>query len=427
MQLARFVTVVCGCLLALSAVAASAADWPQYRGPDQTGVSKEKVNLQWTGAGPRVVWKIPTERGFSSFAICGGKAYTQVNRELRGEQRETVVALDAATGRELWFADIGVGKYDSGGDTGAPDNRGGDGPRSTPTVNDGLVYAFTQHLVLHCLDPETGKALWVKDVMQDHAGRNIGWKSAASAVVDGDLLFLGGGGRGQSLLALNKKTSAVVWKGHDEIITHSTPVVATILGVRQVIFFMKSGLYAVAAEDGKALWRFPFKFSVSTAISPVVAGDIVYCSAGYDVGGGACKITKDGDQFTATELWKIPGNRQVPNHWSTPVYKDGYVYGMFSFKKFATGPIKCVKLATGEVQWERDGFGAGNVILVNDQLVALTDYGEVVIVAARPDAYQEIARAKVLTGKCWSTPALSDGRLYVRSTKEGACLDVSVK
>jgi len=197
--------------------------------------------------------------------------------------------------------------------------------------------------------------------------------------------------------------------------------------VRQVIFLMKSGLYAVAAEDGKALWRFPFKFSVSTAISPVVAGDIVYCSAGYDVGGGACKITKDGDQFTATELWKIPGNRQVPNHWSTPVYKDGYVYGMFSFKKFATGPIKCVKLATGEVQWERDGFGAGNVILVNDQLVALTDYGEVVIVAARPDAYQEIARAKVLTGKCWSTPALSDGRLYVRSTKEGACLDVSVK
>jgi outer membrane protein assembly factor BamB len=403
--------------------ALQAADWPQYRGPTQTGTSAEKLDLRWPEAGPKVLWKIPTDRGFSSFAISDGKAFTQVNRDIRGALREVCVALDAATGKELWATDVGVGKYDAGGDTGAADNKGGDGPRSTPTINDGLVYVNTQDLVLHCLDLKTGKELWTRDLIKEHAGRNIGWKSAASAVIDGELLFLGGGGAGQSLLAVHKKTGQVVWKGHDEIITHSTPVVATILGERQVIYFLKSGLFSVSAKDGKALWRFPFDFRVSTAISPIVAGDIVYCSAGYDVGGGACKITRQGEAFAATELWKIPGNRDVPNHWSTPVYKDGYLYGMFSFKKFATGPLKCVELATGKVVWEQSGFGAGNVILVNDQLLALTDYGELVVVAATPQAYKELARAKVITGKCWSTPALADGRIYVRSTKEGACLE----
>ncbi|MCY2996440.1 MAG: PQQ-like beta-propeller repeat protein [Planctomycetota bacterium] len=387
--------------------------------------SAEKLNLRWSGAGPKVLWKTETNRGFSSFAISGGKALTQIVRDMAGKPREICLALDAKTGKELWATDVGIGTFDRGGDAGAPDNSGGDGPRSTPTVNDGRVYVATQDLVLHCLDAATGKELWTKDLIKDHAGRNISWKSAASPVIDGDLVFIGGGGPGQSLLAFHKQTGEVVWKSQDEIITHATPVVATILGQRQVIFFLKSGLLSVAAKDGKALWKFPFDYRTSTAASPVVCGDIVYCSAGYDVGGGACRIKKAGDQFQAEELYKIPGNRDIPNHWSTPVYKDGYLYGMFSFKKFTTGPLKCVEVATGKIIWEQPGFGAGNVILVNDQIVALTDFGEVVIVAATPTAYQELARVKAVTGKCWSTPALSDGRLYVRSTKEGTCLDVA--
>jgi len=240
-------------------------------------------------------------------------------------------------------------------------------------------------------------------------------------------VFVGGGGAGQSLLALNKKTGDAVWKAHDETITHSTPVVATILGQRQVIFFLKSGLLSVSTTDGKALWRFPFRFSVSTAISPVVSGDIVYCSAGYGIGSGACRIAKEGDGFAAKQLWVIPGDKQVANHWSTPVCKDGYLYGMFSFKQFGNGPMKCVELATGKLMWERPGFGPGNVLLVNGKILALADDGQLVVVEALPAAYKEIARFKAVTGKCWSTPALSDGRIYIRSTKEGACLDVSGK
>jgi outer membrane protein assembly factor BamB len=406
----------------------AAADWSQYRGgPGHNGIATESVNLSWPAEGPKVLWKVPTQNGFSSFSVAGDKAFIQVNRGIQGTLREILLALNADTGKELWTFDIGLGKYDSGGDSGAKGNDGGDGPRSTPTVCDGKVYVFSQALVLSCLEANTGKVLWQKDLLKEHAGRNIGWKSAMSPVIDDNLVFVGGGGAGQSLLAFDKDSGQVVWKAFNETITHATPVVGNLHGVRQVIFFLKSGLLAVTAKEGKELWRFPFTFKVSTAASPVIAGDIVYCSAGYGVGGGACKITKNGDKFTATQLYKIEGDKKIANHWSTPVYKDGYLYGLFSFKAFGVGPFKCVEVATGQVKWEKPGFGAGQAILVNDKVVALTDDGRVVVVEATPDGYKEVAQAKVLTGKCWSTPALANGRLYVRSTKEGACLDLGKK
>ncbi len=241
------------------------------------------------------------------------------------------------------------------------------------------------------------------------------------------MLFVAGGGKGQSLLALDKKTGTVVWKTQDDAITHATPVVGEILGQKQVIFFTQKGLVAVSPEAGKVLWRYPFKYSTSTAASPVVCGDIVYCSAGYDVGAGACKITHSGSEFTATEIWRITGNKKIPNHWSTPVYLDGYLYGMFSFKRYGVGPMKCVEVATGNVMWEQPGFGAGNVILVNGKILALADDGELVAVEANPHGYKELSRVQAVMGKCWSTPAVSDGRVYVRSTKEGACLELAGK
>lgn len=118
------------------------------------------------------------------------------------------------------------------------------------------------------------------------------------------------------------------------------------------------------------------------------------------------------------------GNAPLANHWSTPVVKDGHLYGMFQFKEYGTGPIKCVELATGNVKWERNGFGPGQVILAGNQLIALSDAGELVLIDPRPDGYKELARADVLDGKCWTTPVLANGRIYARSTKEAVCLDV---
>ena len=178
-----------------------------------------------------------------------------------------------------------------------------------------------------------------------------------SPVIDGNLLFVAGGGPGESFLALNKDTGTVVWKGQDEIMTHATPVVTTILGVRQVVFFVKSGLVSVAEKDGARLWSFPFRFSTSTAASPVVAGDIVYCSAAYGIGGGACRISKGPDGFIATELYK--GEKDIPNHWSTPVVKDGYLYGIFSHKQYGSAPLKCVELARARSSGRNQALARG--------------------------------------------------------------------
>ncbi len=412
-------------LFCAAALPLFAADWPQYVGPQFNRSTPEKIQKAFPVGGPKAVWRVPTTDGFSSFAVSGGKAFTQVMRSFEGAPRETLIALDAATGKELWAKPLGPIKLGDGGQDGTADNKGGDGPRSTPSVNNDRVYVTSAKLLVACFDAASGKQIWSRDLMKEHAGRNISWQNAASPLVEGNLVFVAGGGPGESLIALDKATGQVTWKAHDEKITHATPTAATILGQRQIVYFTQSGLVSVNPEDGKLLWKHPFKYNVSTAASPVVAGDIVYCAAGYGVGATAARISREGGSFKTTELWRTTGNQPVANHWSTPVHHDGHLYGMFSFKEYGSGPLKCVDIATGKVKWERAGFGAGQVILAGDTVVALSDKGEIITVETNPNQYKEIARAKVVSGKCWSSPTVANGKLYVRSTKEAVCLDVS--
>lgn len=414
-------------ILSLFALAASvhAADWPQYHGPESNSRTPETVAKPWSDGAPKTLWKIPLEGGFSSFAAAGGKAFTIALKEIEGAKQETLLALDAATGKELWVAPLNVARYDRGGDDGAGGNRGGDGPRSTPACDDTQVYTLSSQLALRAYDAATGKVAWTRDLMKEHGGRNIQWQNAASPLLANGLLYVGGGGADESLLAINPKDGSVVWKGFNEKITHATPVAATIQDQPQIIFFLQSGLLAVEPKSGKELWRYPFRFSVSTAASPVVDRDIVFCSAGYGVGAGAVRVQKQGDKWEAKELYRVTGNKPLATHWSTPVSKDGYLYGMFQFKEYAKGPIKCVEIATGQVKWEQAGFGPGNVILAGTQLIALSDEGHLVLIDASPDGYKEVARADVLDGKCWTTPAIADGRIFARSTKEAVCIDVA--
>lgn len=420
--MSKFYPIACGILCAC-AVSAGAADWPQYRGPNHDGISNEKIAKSWPSEGPKVLWKTELASGFSTLAVSQGKAFTLVQRSIDGAQREVCIALNAGTGKELWAVTLTNAKYDGGGDSGAKENAGGDGPRSTPSIDDGRVYVLSAFLKLYCLDAETGKEIWAIDIQKEYSAKNIQWQSAASPLIEDGLIFINGTGPGQSLIALNKADGSLAWKGQDDKMTHATPIAATILGMRQVIFFTQTGLVSVAPKTGNVLWRYKFPYAVSTAASPVVGGDIVYCSAGYGVGGGAVKIAKDGDQFTATEIWRKPN--KVVNHWSTPVYLDGFLYGPFSFKDYGKGPIKCVNIATGEEVWSQGGFGPGGVVLAGDQLVVLSDKGELVLVEASPKAFAETARFKAIEGKCWNTFSISNGRAFIRSTKEGACVDLS--
>lgn len=209
--------------------------------------------------------------------------------------------------------------------------------------------------------------------------------------------------------------------------THATPIAATILGQRQIIFFMKSGLVSVEPKTLKQLWTAPVQFNVSTAASPVVSEDYVYASVGYGVGAYGFKISKAGAEWKATQVMRTPGDQKIPNHWSTPVLHGGHLYGMFQFKKYGSGPVKCVALPDGDIKWQKENFGPGQVVLTNGNLLLLSDAGELVLVAAQPGEFKELARAKVIDGKCWTTPVITNGLVLVRSTKEAACIDLRVK
>ncbi len=414
-------TTVLGLALATTAFSAESTDWGTFRGPKGNGIVAALPSTKWS---LKEVWKSPTNLGFSSFAVAGGKAYTLVTGESDGNTGEMLTCLDEKTGKEVWSKPLSIiPKYTGGGDSGTPDNKGGDGSRSTPVINGGKVYVIDSMLGVFCFDAATGKKVWNHDVMKDNAGVQIKWENAASPVIDGDVLLLAGGGAGQALIGLNKNTGKVVWKAEDDKMTHATPVLADIHGVHQAIFFTQTGLVAVDPQKGSVIWRAPFPYKVSTAASPVVFEDIVYCSAGYGVGAGAFKISKAGAKLEATQIWRR--ENQCFNHWSTPVVKDGYLYGMFSFKEYGAGPLACVDIRTGEDKWAEKGFGPGQVILAGDKIIATSDKGEIVVAEANPEKYKEVVRKDVLDGKVWSYPILANGKIFARSTTEGVCLELN--
>jgi outer membrane protein assembly factor BamB len=175
--------------------------------------------------------------------------------------------------------------------------------------------------------------------------------------------------------------------------------------------------------DGRELWHYPFPYRTSTAASPVVWNDIVNCAAAYGVGGGACQVTRSGDKWDVTELWRSPGN-EVAAHWTTAVAHDGHLYGIYGHRDFAKNAFKCVDIRTGKVKWEQPGFGPSQLIMAAGRLVATTDYGDLVLIDPSPSAFRELARKKVINGKVWASPAISDGQLLLRSTREGVCLEL---
>jgi hypothetical protein len=398
-----------------------AADWPQYRGPKHDGISAETdIAQRWPKSQPpKVLWKQSVGPAFGSFAVAGGKAYLFMERD----GKEVLAAMNPDTGKEVWAAPIDKTIFEK---------QGGDGPRTTPTIDGDRVYVVGTYFKLACLNTEDGKVVWEKDLAKEyHAQTDTPaikkWGNAASPLVIGDLLIVAGGGSdGQSFLAFNKSDGKLAWKSGNEKITHATPTPATIHGVSQVIFFTQSGLVSVRTEDGKELWRFEFPFKTATASSPIVGGkdgDIVFCAAGYGVGAAACKIAKSGDTFSATKLWRTEGENML--HWTTPVYQDGYLYGIFGHSQRATAPLNCVEIETGKEKWSQPNFGSGGgTILVGDYVLVQGDKGEITLVKATPEKYEQVGRIQVLGNKAWTMAIYVDGRIYARNEKEAVCIQL---
>ena len=400
-----------------------ASDWPQYRGAGHDGVSAELIRTNWAQEVPQRVWRVNIGPALGSLSVVGGRVFTQVRRYVGNQDSEVCVALNATTGAELWATPVDIASYPDGG------VGGDDGPRTTPSVDGGLVYVFSSYLRLFCLNATNGNVVWSRNFVTELGSTLIQWQNAASPLIVGDLVIVNCNAPTGSLIALNKLSGAVAWRGENDGMTHATPVYTTAAGVPQVVFFTQTGLASLAPASGSVLWRYTFPYNnLSLGASPVVGSNFVYCSGAYGSGAAGVQLTANGGAVSAAQAWRTPGANM--NHWATPVFHDGHLYGIFGQ---SLNSLRCIVMATGVERWRQpvSGQGAG-VLLVSGYLLLTTENGDVILVRPQTTAYSEVARFNAVNGsvsgvppKCWNVPAISNGRIYHRSTTEAACYDVA--
>ena len=389
-------------LVALLAAPAAADDWPSFRGPNYDGHSSETgLSTAWPDAGPTVLWQTPLGNGFSGITAADGRVYTLYSRG----GRELATSLDAETGEVLWATDIDRERKD----------RFGDGPRSTPPVDGGALFAVSALGKLQALDATTGENLWSRDLAGEFGARVPEFGVSASPIVEGDLLLVNAGGKGgHAIIAFDKTSGEVAWSAESDLPGYASPVAFTVGGLRQAVFFTGSNVVAVAAASGKVLWKQPWKTAYNiNAASPIfIAPDKLFVSSGHDTGAALFRL---GESAPArpTILWKT---REMRNHFSSSVYYQGHIYG-FDNKNF-----KCIDATTGENRWRKGSLGHGSLFYADGHLIVLSEDGQLLLVEASPKAYREKASHQVAEAKHWTVPTLYQGRLYVRNEHDLFCL-----
>ncbi|MBC8137975.1 MAG: PQQ-binding-like beta-propeller repeat protein [Fibrella sp.] len=369
-----------------------ANDWPQFRGPARNGISAETGLLsQFPAAGPKRVWGVNIGKGFSNVAVKAGRVYAIGND---GSQ-DIVHCLNAATGRMIWQYryPCGAGDYE--------------GPRATPLVAGNNVYTLSREGLALCLNAQTGKVVWQKNVARETGAAAPGWGFAGSPLLSGNLVVYNIGSAGT---ALDKTTGKIVWKSGTGVSGYSSPVT---FGGGVAIFGAK-GLTAVNPVTGKMLWQYPWETSYDVnAADPIFSGDTVFISSNYGKGGALLRVSGN----KVAPVWQ---SRNMKNHFNTCVQIGSALYGNDE------NTLRCIDVATGDERWSMRGMGKGGLIAADGKLIVLTERGELVMIRATPDKLTELARAKVMTGTCWTQPVLSNGVVYCRS-HEGSLVSYRLK
>jgi outer membrane protein assembly factor BamB len=404
----RTMISVAGVLLCLSIATfgQTAGDWPQWRGPNRDGISKETGLLkQWPTEGPPLVWKAKgAGAGYSTMSVSGGRLFTM---GLRGD-REFVIAFDVATGKEAWATAHGGAYRDSRGD----------GPRGTPTVDGNNVYALGGNGDLSCLDARTGRIVWGMNVLQKFGGENIGWGISESPLVIGEKLLVNAGGPGASIVALNKKDGALIWKSQSDKAGYSSGMPVEIGSTTQVVFFTDKRALGLDLKDGKLLWEYPRAANdTANVATPVVRGNRVFISSDYGTGAGLVEIKADG------KAQEVYFTKEMRNHHSSSVLIGDYLYG------FSSSILTAMKFDTGEVAWKDRSVGKGSLVYADGNLYCLSENGVVGLVEATPTAYNEKGRFRIQQGSLptWTHPVVARGRLYLRDQDTIYAYDVREK
>jgi outer membrane protein assembly factor BamB len=385
--------------------------WPQWRGPNRDGVSRETGWLtRWPAKGPKQLWQKETGQGYSSVAVVGDRLYTMFRE---GEQKEVVVCWNADTGKQIWRYDY-PGEYTS---ERFPDRRYSPGPRATPTVDGSRIFTLGGTGILTCLEASSGTKVWQKDLFKDFHVKEYVWGASCSPLVVGERVFVNpGGSNGNSVAAFKKGTGELAWKNLDDGPGYSSPVAMTVEGIPQILFFTMEGLVSVHPETGKLHWRYEWKTRYDCNIAtPLVVDNYVFISSNYNKGCAVVEVAKD----SSGKLQGRPvyAGDQMCNHYCTSVRHKDHIYG------FNDTQLTCMEFKTGKVRWHKGGFKKGSLIIADGHLIVLGADGRLAVARASPEEFRPISEFKI-RGVFWNIPVLAGGRLYVRDEENLTCFDL---
>jgi outer membrane protein assembly factor BamB len=405
--------------LSVEPLADPTVGWPQWRGPKRDGRAPAgPLRTDWDKIPPKPRWSVPCGGGYSSLAVVGGKVYAH-DRTAGGER---VMCLDATTGSKLW-------EYPYAADYSGFRMGYATGPRATPTVVGNRVYAVGAMGRFLCLEspPDGGQPhlLWEHDLLGEFGASMPSWGVSCSPLVESGVVIVQPGGKNGSVVAFDSSTGEVRWKAGANPGGYSSPVAATVGGVRLIYALTGDAFLCIRASDGEVMGRYDWKTdNFGNIATPVVIDDYVFISSAYNKGCALLRVVPTGDRVTLEEVY-ARSNRVLRSHHSTPVYRDGFLYG---FDGTRDTILKCVdfRKGTDAPGWADCDMRSGTLILADKYLVILTEKGNLALVEATPDEYRLVASVPSgLSGsEIWSAPVLVDGQLYLRGSDKILCLDV---
>jgi len=418
MTRSRLPLIVAG--LAIFSLAGWAADWPQWRGPERTGISPETGLLkQWPQGGPKLLWQVSDiGHGYATPSVAGSRVYVLGNR---GMDNEYVQALSVDDGQPVWTTRLGP--------VGNPDQQPAyPMARSTPTIDGDVLYALSSNGDLACVQIATGEILWSKSLRNDFGGQPGTWAYAESPLVDGDVLVVSPGGSQATIVALNKKTGETIWTSAipgGDLAAYASAVVTEAAGRKQYVQFLDKGVVGVDAKSGEFLWRYERTSTGPANIpTPVAQGNYVYSANARRFGGGLVQLRASGNGMTAEEVYF---ERSVPNTLGGQILLDGYLYG--------TNPegVVVAEYETGQVSWQAPGIGPGGALYADGHLYIHGENGDMLLVEATTEEYREKGRFTPPNQPvhpngpreaAWAHPVVANGRLYIRDMGTLWCYDV---
>jgi outer membrane protein assembly factor BamB len=396
------------------AVLFAADQWPQWRGPQRDGHSPDTGLLkQWPAGGPKLLWKTGgLGIGYTNVSVDADHIYAMGDRD----DGCYAIALSRTNGKPKWIVKVGK--------SGAPGWGGFAGPRCTPTVADGLVYAVGQYGEVACINAETAEVVWRKDYAKDFGSQLPQWGYCAMPLVDGDRVILAPGSPRGNLVALNKKTGELIWQSKEftDSIHYSSPIVVEIGGVRQYIQLTETSVAGIAADDGRMLWRAARHGQTAVIPTPICRDGYVYVTSGYGAGCNLFKVTTADGKWSVDQVYE---NKVMTDHHGGVILVDKYLYGYSDGKGWV-----CQDFATGKAVWqEKRKLGKGSLVYADGMLYlrAEGDKGTVALIEATPKGYREKGRfdqPERSDKNSWPHPVIIGGRLYLRDQDVLLCYDV---